>query len=173
MQISIGEKYGAWTIVGLAHIHKSRQQFQCRCDCGTERTVDGYNLSYGSSVSCGCLKRQAWDARILKHGDCKPGQMAREYIAWCQMKTRCYNPKCQRYANYGGRGIYVCERWLNSYPAFLADMGRKPSPRHSLDRIDVHGHYEPSNCRWATDHEQRMNKQNSLRNRAQQAPPPP
>lgn len=158
MQISVGDRLGAWTVVGLAHVHKSRQQFDCRCECGLERTVDGYNLSYGSSVSCGCLKRKASAERILRHGDARTGKLTVEYLAWCKMKTRCYNPKCERYPSYGGRGIAVCERWRNSYEAFLADMGRKPTQQHSLDRRDVNGNYEPGNCRWATDHEQRMNK---------------
>ena len=77
------------------------------------------------------------------------------------MKERCRNPKHNRFHRYGGRGIRVCDRWLDSYENFLADMGRKPSPTHSVDRIDNDGHYEPGNCRWATDAEQRANRSDS------------
>jgi hypothetical protein len=74
------------------------------------------------------------------------------------MKTRCYNPNTEYYKHYGGRGIKVCDRWLNSYENFLKDMGPKPSLIYSLDRIDVNGNYEPSNCKWSTPKEQVNNR---------------
>lgn len=82
------------------------------------------------------------------------------YTAWVSMKTRCSNPKCDRFANYGGRGIKVCERW-NDFRNFLTDMGEKPSPKHSLDRIDTNGDYTPENCRWATMEQQYSNRTDS------------
>jgi hypothetical protein len=85
-----------------------------------------------------------------------------EYEAWISMKGRCGNPNATGFKNYGGRGIIVCERWLKSYLAFLADMGRRPSPGHSIDRIDNDGNYEPGNVRWATRHEQNKNKRPSV-----------
>jgi hypothetical protein len=74
------------------------------------------------------------------------------------MRRRCYDPNRRQFGNYGGRGIKVCDQWRNSFETFLKDMGRKPSPKHSLDRIDPNGDYEPSNCKWATPHEQANNK---------------
>jgi len=83
------------------------------------------------------------------------------YRAWHEMKKRCYNPNVIRYPKYGGRGIEVCERWRESFSAFLADMGEKPGPEYSMDRVDVNGNYEPNNCRWATRQEQMRNKTNN------------
>lgn len=82
----------------------------------------------------------------------------KEYMAWCNMKQRCYNPKRADYERYGGKGIKICKRWFHSYKNFLADMGRAPSPTHSIDRINFRGHYKPSNCRWATPKQQANNK---------------
>lgn len=86
------------------------------------------------------------------------GRATAEYNAWSSMKWRCNNPKSQQYKWYGARGITVCERWNNSFSAFLEDMGPRPSADHSLDRIDVNGNYDPRNCRWATDFEQSSNR---------------
>jgi hypothetical protein len=82
----------------------------------------------------------------------------KEYYAWQGMKARCYNLNDAGYCNYGGRGITVCDRWINSFENFLLDMGLAPSKKHSIDRRDVHGNYTPNNCRWATRHEQSVNK---------------
>lgn len=86
--------------------------------------------------------------RSLKHGHGRSGKQTPEYNTWRHMKARCYNPKDPRYLNYGAKGVVVCEGWCNSYEAFLADMGRRPSPQHTLERINVYGNYEPGNCVW-------------------------
>jgi hypothetical protein len=86
-----------------------------------------------------------------------PPSQRKEYTAWNDMIRRCERPTNKRYPDYGGRGISVCERWRGSFAAFLEDMGRSPSPKHSIDRINVNGHYEPDNCRWATATEQVRN----------------
>jgi hypothetical protein len=83
-----------------------------------------------------------------------------EYGTWFNMKTRCLNKKTKKYKDYGGRGIRICERWLNSFKNFFADMGCKPGPEYSIDRINNDGNYEPGNCRWATSKEQRNNQRN-------------
>ncbi len=86
-----------------------------------------------------------------------------EHKTWAGMKARCLNPNNKFWPNYGGRGITVCDRWLNSFEAFYEDMGPKPSPKHSIDRIDVNGNYEPGNVRWATDSEQMQNVRHNVR----------
>jgi hypothetical protein len=96
----------------------------------------------------------------LVHGECRRSGRAPEYRAWDEMIKRCYNTNRRYYAAYGGRGITVCARWRHSYENFLADVGRRPSPQHSLDRKDNNGHYEPGNVRWATKQEQAQNTRN-------------
>ena len=96
--------------------------------------------------------------KAVSHGDARRGRKTADWRCWSGMIRRCEEPQNKCYANYGGRGIKVCERWRNDYATFLADMGRKPSSRHSIDRIDNDGDYEPSNCRWATNSEQQKNK---------------
>jgi hypothetical protein len=87
--------------------------------------------------------------------------MPPEYRCWSGIKARCFRPSCKEYVLYGARGITMCERWRSSFSAFIEDMGLRPSPQHSIDRIDVNGNYEPGNCRLATSLEQGRNKRNS------------
>jgi hypothetical protein len=108
--------------------------------------------------SCGCLITEVNKKRNFRHGDSVRGSIASELSCWRGFIRRCTDQNDGSFAYYGGRGISVCDRWLNSYPAFLEDMGRKPSPKHSLDRIDNDGNYEPGNCRWATKTQQMRNR---------------
>lgn len=97
-----------------------------------------------------------------KHGCSRRGKLTPEYRAWCSIKRRCYNPRAAQYKDYGGRGITVCDRWLNSFESFLADMGLRPADNYSIERIKIGGNYEPSNCIWKTQKEQCRNKRNNI-----------
>jgi hypothetical protein len=116
------------------------------------------SLLNSSSKSCGCLHREAAAAANRTHGQSNSD----EYGIWVHLLSRCFNRNDDRYDRYGGRGIAVCERWLK-FENFIADMGPRPSHAHSIDRIDNDGHYEPSNCRWATPERQQRNTARTMR----------
>lgn len=157
-----GERYGRLVVVGRADVRNGDRYWMCRCDCGGEKTVRGKDLLCGKILSCRCLHKEMVAERgraSATHGATRGGACTPEYHSWNGMRGRCGNPNDHGYADYGGRGITVCERW-RSFENFLADMGpRPPGPcRWSIDRIDVNGNYEPGNCRWATDKVQLRNK---------------
>lgn len=139
--------------------------WRCLCDCGTEVAVTAKSLRRGHTRSCGCLARDVAGARFYKHGASNGGGIrlaSPEYQTWQGMKDRCYNTNDAGFHNYGARGIAMCGRWRESFDDFLADMGPRPSCSHSVDRIDVNGNYEPSNCRWATTKQQSRNRRNNF-----------
>lgn len=131
------------------------------CECGKRDFVtDSYSVRNGLTKSCGCLRESMLKEGLVRrtHGESVAGQWTPEYRAWVNMNSRCFIPSTTRFENWGGRGITVCPEWRESYPAFLACVGRKPTPEHSLDRYpDVNGNYEPGNVRWATPSEQARN----------------
>lgn len=133
----------------------SVRRFLFLCECGVTKEIDGHVVRNGLVSSCGCNRDGKWN---LKHGHARQAARTAEYMCWKHIIQRCENPNNKRYEDYGGRGISICKRWRESYETFFADMGQKPTRTHSIDRIDNDGNYEPSNCRWATPEEQRINQ---------------
>lgn len=135
--------------------------WKCQCDCGAVARVYRGKLQSGHTKSCGCLSSELSAERKLTHGHSRRISVARTYNIWRGMKRRCDNKAVRSYARYGGRGIRVCERWLD-YQNFLADMGEVPSQTHSIERNNNDGNYEPGNCRWATPAEQNRNTRQNI-----------
>lgn len=153
-----GKRYGRLLVIERAGRLGTYTAWRCICDCGRETVTTGDRMQSGMARSCGCLKierSKATNKRLkFKHGKC----FIPEYAIWANMIYRCRNKKAANYPLYGGRGISVCQRWRKSFDSFFDDMGQRPSPMHSIDRIDNDGNYEPGNCRWATAKEQRANQ---------------
>ena len=159
-----GRRFGRWTVIELAETVNRTRRWSCRCDCGSVRIVHGQSLVSGRSQSCGCLHRELLRTMMterIKHGHARDGQMSPEYVTWQRMIQRCTDANSNRFASYGGRGITVCDRWRHSFENFLEDMGPRPGPDYSLDRVGDANVYGPDTCRWSTEVEQQNNRRDN------------
>ncbi len=150
-----GKKIGRLIVLSEVFGHKhagKHRKWLCLCDCGNKREIFQDRLVKGKTVSCGCWQREVTSLRTTTHGRSKTPL----YKTWSAMIARCSNNKLPTWADYGGRGISVCDRWL-TFENFLADMGDRPFVGAEIDRVNNDGNYEPSNCRWATRLEQCSN----------------
>lgn len=144
-----GMLFGKLTVIKESYKDKNYNYYWlCVCSCGNQAVVRKSSLISGHTTSCGC--NVTYNRKHMQ-------SHSSEYKAWNQMIQRCTNPKNKHYKDYGGRGIMVCDRWLYNALNFLEDMGDKPTPNHSLDRINNDGNYDPSNCKWSTPKEQANN----------------
>lgn len=155
-----GQRFGSLTAIKPAYKEKQRLYWECKCDCGNIHYVTYGNLNSGNTVSCGCRKKAIQEnmgnvRKPIKHGSTK----SRLYRIWGNMKTRCYNPNFPHYKYYGGRGIEICQDWLDDFSTFEKwALSNGYAENLTIDRIDNNGNYEPNNCRWVSMEIQNKNK---------------
>lgn len=158
IQYKKGDKFGELIFLEeITPILKPRKAV-FKCSCGKQFITRISGVKAKKVLSCGCIKIEKLKNRMITHNMSNSS----EYSSWESMKSRVLNPKNKHYKNYGGRGIKICENWLNSFESFFKDMGIKPNKKYSLERIDVNGDYEPSNCRWTSRYIQDRNKRNNI-----------
>lgn len=154
----VGQTYGRLVVLAKTKNVGTNSGWLCRCKCGTEIVASSCHLRTGHTISCGCAQRDAVRASFTKHGL----RNTRIYRIWNAMVQRCTDEKASNYHNYGGRGITMDPRWLESVENFYEDMGDPPTSKHSIDRIDNDKGYTKANCRWATVQEQQNNKRSCV-----------
>lgn len=155
-----GKRFSRLLVIKRVKIEGANNaMWECRCDCGNTTIAAASNISSGVTNSCGCLAKEKAAESLRGNTINRTHNMTTsvEYRAWSKLKMRCYVKTNPKYPHYGARGITVCDHWRDSFENFLEDMGLRPSPKHSIDREDVNGNYEKSNCRWATATQQMRN----------------
>ena len=155
-----GQVFGRLTALSYAGTKGHGSLWVCSCSCGKVKTIKYASLTRGTSTSCGCYRREVHANRRMRPEGHQRTQKNRMWRIYVSMKTRCYNERHPTYKNYGARGVKVCQRWLNSFDAFVDDMGVPTQPL-SIDRIDGSGNYTPENCRWSDRRTQSSNRRNS------------
>lgn len=158
------QKHGRLTTIGPKFRIGHPSYVVVRCDCGTVAVKNYHSVKTGATSSCGCFLREQMSRRMTVHGCARDGHMTTEYGIWTTMNQRCSNPNAQNYWRYGGSGICVCKQWKHDFKQFIADVGPRPSRKHSLDRFpNGSGNYEPGNVRWATVHQQNSNQRRRIK----------
>jgi|688.fasta_scaffold540352_3 hypothetical protein len=158
-----GFHFGKLKVLNFHSMNKyGRANFLCECDCGTIKVIQSMCLLRKYTISCGCHGKNILGLSRKTHGLSK----SPEYKIFCKMKERCYNKNASYYNNYGGRGIVICDEWINSFITFYNDMGPIPSKNHSIDRINNDGPYSKENCRWATYQQQSSNNRANLKRKS-------